>query len=239
MDIIKNKMSIDVYNLKKSYPDFKLYIEEFHACENEIIGLVGNNGAGKTTFLRLILDLLLPDSGEIYSDNQSINLSDHWKEYTGSFLDEDFLIQFLTPVEFFEFIGKIYRIPRKLLEERISYLNGFIKIDLNTKKLIRDLSTGNKYKIGISSALITDPKIIVLDEPFNYLDPTSQNCLSSILRHYQKDKKGCILISSHDLMHIAELCTRILIIDNGLIIKEIKNLSSEVTTKELKDHFMI
>jgi len=232
-------MRLDIYNLEKKYDDFTLKVKEFHSKDDEIIGLVGNNGAGKTTFLRLVLDLVLPEKGELFSNEKSINLSEHWKEYTGSFLDEDFLIQFLTPMEFFRFIGKSYDISDNTLTERILSYGGFLNFDLNKKKYIREFSTGNKYKIGIVSALITCPKVVLFDEPFNYLDPKSQNQLVSILKNYNSSENSLIILSSHDLSHVTELCSRIILIENGVFIKDIENLDQEYTYKELKQYFTI
>jgi ABC-2 type transport system ATP-binding protein len=232
-------MRIDIYNLEKKYGDFSLKVGEFHSKDSEIIGLVGNNGAGKTTFLRLVLDLILPDKGELYSNGKSITLSEHWKEYTGSFLDEDFLIQFLTPMELFRFIGEIYEIPEHILQARLGSYNSFLNFDLDRKKFIREYSTGNKYKIGIVSTLITNPKIVLLDEPFNYLDPTSQNHLVSILKNYNSTENAMILLSSHDLSHVTELCSRIILIENGAFIKELENLDQINSFKVLKEYFTI
>jgi ABC-2 type transport system ATP-binding protein len=239
MALTENRIQLDVYNLQKSYKDFTLQIKEFHARNTEIIGLVGNNGAGKTTFLRLLLDLVMPENGEIYSNQISITLSEHWKEYTGSFLDEDFLISFLTPMEFFKFISNVYDITYEELNKRLLKYEQFLNIDLNIKKFIRDFSTGNKVKIGIVSTLITNPRVVVLDEPFNYLDPTSQNYLSLILRNFHKTEDSCIILSSHDLTHISELCTRVIIIDNGQIIKDLRNDSPSQLSMELKEYFMV
>jgi len=230
-------MKLDIYNLEKKYDDFTLKVKEFHSSDNEIIGLVGNNGAGKTTFLRLILDLILPEKGELYSNEKIINLSDHWKEYTGSFLDEDFLIQFLTPIEFIQFIGKVYDLSEHTIIERIMPYNSFLNFDIWNKKYIRDFSTGNKFKIGIVSTLITYPKILIFDEPFNYLDPKSQNQLVSILKNYNSTEKSLIILSSHDLSHVTELCSRIILIEDGVFIKDFLNLDKEKTHKELKLHF--
>ena len=232
-------MRLDIYNLEKKYDDFILRVDEFHANDFEIIGLVGNNGAGKTTFLKLLLDLILPEKGELYSDEKSLTLSEHWKEYTGSFLDEDFLIQFLTPMEFFKFIGDIYNIPKSILNTRLLSYKRFLNFDLDKWKFIREYSTGNKYKIGIVSTLITNPKIVILDEPFNYLDPTSQNQLLSILKNYNSIEKAMILLSSHNLSHLTELCSRIILIENGVFVKDITNMNQENTYKELKEYFTI
>jgi ABC-2 type transport system ATP-binding protein len=232
-------MNLDIYKLEKKFDNFILKVEEFHSTDLEIIGLVGNNGAGKTTFLKLLLDLMLPDSGKVLSNGKSITLSEHWKEYTGSFLDEDFLIQFLTPIEFFRFIGDIYKISEECLKTRLLSFHDFFDFDIYEGKYIRDYSIGSKYKIGIVSTLITNPQIVVFDEPFNFLDPTSQNRLVEILKKYCSNKKVMILISSHDLGHITELCSRIIIIKNGIFVKDIKNEDKDWSYKELKEYFMI
>ncbi|HUX97575.1 MAG TPA: ABC transporter ATP-binding protein [Bacteroidales bacterium] len=232
-------MRLDIYNLGKRYNDFFLNIKDFHTEDSEIIGIVGNNGAGKTTFLKLVLDLILPETGEVYSNGVRITLSEHWKEYTGSFLDEDFLIQFLTPIEFFRFIGGIYNIPDDLLKTRLISFSNFLNFDIDKKKYIREYSTGNKYKIGIVSTLITNPKVVIFDEPFNYLDPKSQNQLVEIFKNYNSFEKALILLSSHDLSHLTELCSRIILIENGVFIKDIENLNQANTYEELKEYFTI
>jgi ABC-2 type transport system ATP-binding protein len=239
MGLTLSRMKLDINNLEKRYDNFLLKIEEFHTKDSEIIGLIGNNGAGKTTFLKLLLDLILPEKGEIFSNNKSITLSEHWKEYTGSFLDEDFLIQFLTPREYFNFIGDLYRIPNDVLKLRLLRFGQFLRFDITTKKYIREYSTGNKYKIGIVSTLITNPKIVILDEPFNYLDPTSQNQLVTILKDYNSNENALILLSSHDLSHITEICSRIIIIENGVFLNDIENSDHQNTFKVLKEHFAI
>ena len=232
-------MGIDIFNLRKKYDDFTLKIEEFHSKDTEIIGLVGNNGAGKTTFLRLLLDLILPEEGTVYSNGKSVRFSEHWKEYTGSFLDEDFLIQFLTPLEFFNFVIKVYNIPEETFRFRLHFFEDFLNLNLYSKKYIREYSTGNKYKIGIVSTLLTKPKIVIFDEPFNYLDPTSQNQLVFILKQYALSENALILLSSHDLSHVSELCSRIILIDNGAFVKDIINKQQETTFSELKEYFSI
>jgi|WetSurMetagenome_2_1015567.scaffolds.fasta_scaffold76911_2 ABC-2 type transport system ATP-binding protein len=230
-------MEIDIYNLQKKYQGFVLNIKEFHSENSEIIGLAGNNGAGKTTFLKLLLDLILPDCGEIFSNKKLITRSEHWKNYTGSFIDDDFLVQFLTPKEFFSLIGDIYKISKNILKSRISLYTDFLNFDLNQKKYIREYSTGNKYKIGIVSTLITKPEVVIFDEPFNYLDPTSQIQLVSILRRYNSDENALIILSSHDLSHLTEICSRIILIENGAFIKDINNSDSKITYEELKGYF--
>lgn len=237
MDSIKNSMQIKIEKLKKRYHNFLLRVDELTIDSPEIVGIIGNNGAGKTTLLKLILDLIKSDLGTVFSDNIPVMLSDHWKNYTGSFLDEDFLIQFLTPIEFYYFIGKVYKISTEEIDKEILKYADFLNFDVYSKKYIRDYSIGNKYKIGIVSTLLIKPKILIFDEPFNYLDPKAQNQLVKILRGQSENDNVIVIISSHDLEHIAELCTRVLYIENGVILNDIGNIDKEITRKKLRGYF--
>ncbi len=231
-------MKIEVTNLKKIYnKELKLNIESLTINSGEIFGLVGNNGAGKTTFFRLILDLIKADSGIVLSDNNPVNESLKWKEYTGSFLDSGFLIEFLTPEEYFYFVCELYNITRNDASERLKVFENFFNGEILGKKgkYIRDFSRGNQQKIGIASALITHPKMLILDEPFNGLDPTSQIILKEMLKEFNKSAGATILISSHDLTHISETCTRIALLEKGKIIKDIP--ANDNALAELLDYF--
>jgi len=200
----------------------------------EIFGLVGNNGAGKTTLLRLMLDLLKPERGKVLSKTMQVYQSEHWKKYTGSFIDNNFLIEFLTSEEYFDFIGSIYGVEPSILKLRLeafgTFMNGEI---MGNKKLIRSLSSGNKQKVGIVGAMISEPEILILDEPFNFLDPSSQISLKHILRRYYERKTQTIIISSHNLNHISDLCTRIALMEKGRIIKDCYNNSAAIKEIEL------
>lgn len=217
---------IRIYGIKKSYFNKNvLDISKLKINRGEIVGMVGNNGAGKTTLFRLILDLICPDKGDIWLDNILVSKSENWKNFTGSYLDESFLIDYLTPEEFFSFIGNIYHYS---MDEINVKLNSFCEFYNNEileqgRKYIRDFSAGNKQKIGISTALIIDPKILILDEPFNHLDPSSQIILKRILLEANQILKTTILISSHNLNHVSEICTRIIVLNKGRIVKDCIN----------------
>ena len=166
---------IEVKDLTKTYNEtVVLNIPELKIKKGESFGLVGNNGAGKTTFFRLILDLIKANKGEVYSQEEDVKKTTNWKTYTGSYLDEGFLIDFLTPEEYFDFIGSVNNRSKgdikNFLEQFEDIFNGEI---LGKEKYIRELSRGNKQKVGIAAALISDPDILVLDEPFSSLDPTT------------------------------------------------------------------
>jgi len=230
---------IQVNNLIKAYNGtVVLNIPELKIEKGESFGLVGNNGAGKTTFFRLILDLIKANKGEVLSQGIDVKKTTDWKIYTGSYLDENFLIDFLTPEEYFDFIGSINNLSKgdvkKFLDQFEDFFNGEI---LGKKKYIREFSRGNKQKIGIAAALISDPEILVLDEPFASLDPTTQIRLKKLLKELKTEKNVTMLISSHDLNHVTEVCERIVVLDKGTIIHDIKTGSD--TLKELESYFAV
>jgi len=228
---------IEFNNLKKVYGGKSaLSVDRLTVRPNECIGLVGNNGAGKTTMLSLILDLIKATDGYVTSMGNKVNENDDWKEYTGSYLNEGFLIPFLTPMEYFEFIGSLHGMNK---EDVVTFLNeasGFFSEDITVKKYIRDLSAGNKNKVGILAAMMWKPGLLILDEPFSNLDPTSQSWLKNRLKKLNNERVTMI-ISSHDLNHISEISSRILLLENGILIKDIS--SGEGTLKELERYFSV
>ena len=231
---------ITIKNLVKKYNQkVVLNIHDLYLAKGEITGLVGNNGAGKTTLFRLILDLIQADQGEVLSRQWVVSKTENWKEYTGSYLDEGFLIDFLMPEEFFYFIGNIYGITRQNMDEKLEMFQSFFNDEVlgQGKKFIRDFSKGNKQKIGIASALLTDPEMLILDEPFTSLDPSSQMILKRILIQYNTRTGATIFISSHDLNHVNDICQRILLLEKGIILRDIQNNGSALI--ELKEYFSV
>lgn len=230
---------IQVHNLKKVYNGTTvLNINNLEIAKGESFGLVGNNGAGKTTFFSLLLDLIQPSNGYITSNNIKIHESEGWKPFTAAFLDESFLIGYLTPEEYFYFIGELRGQNKAdvdaLLKEHEDFFNGEI---LNNKKYLRDLSKGNQKKVGIIATLIGKPQVIILDEPFANLDPTTQFRLKKIIKDLADNKDVTILVSSHDLMHTTEVSDRIVAMHKGEIVKDIR--TSAETLKELEEFFAV
>ncbi len=230
---------IQLTNLSKKYNDIVvLDIESLIIPTGESFGLVGNNGAGKTTMFRLILDLTEPASGEVLIDDQPIARRDEWKTYVGSFLDEGFLIDYLTPDEYFSFVGKLYGKSEgdivAFIEKMADFFNGEVA---GNKKLIRELSKGNQKKTGIAAALLCNPKILILDEPFTALDPSSQIRLKRLLNELQETQNMTMLISSHDLNHVTEVCKRTVVLEKGKIVRDIATSSD--TLKELESYFAV
>jgi ABC-2 type transport system ATP-binding protein len=230
---------ITVHNLTKSYSGTTvLNIPELIINKAESFGLVGNNGAGKTTFFRLILDLIRADAGTIMSGEIDVKKSNNWKFYTGSYLDQRFIIDFLTPEEYFDFLASVFGISKGDQEKFYENFSDFFNDEvLGKKKYIRDFSHGNKQKIGIAAALMAKPEVLILDEPFNGLDPSTQIRLINILNKQKAENEVTLLISSHDLRHVTEVCGRIAILEKGLIIHDLK--TSENTLKELEKYFAV
>jgi len=228
-------MILEVKNLRKVYGDKTVVnIENIQIEQGETVGLVGNNGAGKTTFFRMLLDLIRPTDGEILSKNENVAQGDHWKSYTASFLDEGFLIDYLTPEEYFTFIGSLSNLSIADVSSYLTQYGEFFNNEiLNSGKYIRDFSKGNQVKVGIAAALMQKPEILILDEPFANLDPTTQIRLKNLL----KAQAGSMttFISSHDLNHVTDVCNRIILVEKGQVIKDFK--TDENTLKELESYF--
>ncbi|CCY93992.1 aBC transporter ATP-binding protein [Bacteroides sp. CAG:1076] len=233
-------MDITINQLKKAYGSkVVLDIEQYTIHSGEIIGLVGNNGAGKTTLFRLMLDLLKADEGSVRIGEIEVSSSEQWKEITGAYLDESFLIDYLTPEEYFYFVGRMCNLNRQTVDERLAayerFMNGEV---LGQKKLIRNLSAGNKQKVGILAALLNNPKLIILDEPFNFLDPSSQSALKQLLVTYNQSTGATILVSSHNLNHTIDISTRIALLEHGKLIRDIDNTDGSAGS-ELETYFAI
>lgn len=198
------------------------HIDALTVNDGEILGVVGNNGAGKTTLFRLILDLLKSDEGEVALNGINPAKSEDWKDFTGAYIDEGFLINYLTPAEYFNFVGKICGIPSDEMTARVEAYRHFLTSEtLDTKKLIRNLSAGNKQKVGIVSVLTREPGIVLLDEPFNYLDPSGQIQLKHLLTDYNQRTGATIIVSSHNLQHTAEISSRIILLEHGNIVQDL------------------
>lgn len=230
-------MILEITDLKKIYAGRTVVdIERLTINAGETIGVVGNNGAGKTTLFRMLLDLIRPDSGEIRSKGQSVAGSDAWKAYTASFLDEGFLIDYLTPEEYFVFIGSLHQLSVKDVEEYLHQYEEFFNGEIISRgKYIRDFSKGNQNKVGIAAALMQKPELLVLDEPFANLDPTTQIRLKAHLKSIAASQNLTTLISSHDLNHVTDVCTRIILFEKGKVIKDLQ--TNENTLNELEAYF--
>lgn len=228
---------IQVTNLKKQYKQaVVLDIDQLEIPNSECFGLVGNNGAGKTTLFRIMLDLVRATEGRVMIDEEDVSKSEVWKLTTGAFLDEHMLLPYLTPEEYFESLRKIYGLSEGdlalHLEKFTDLFNGEV---LGKQKYIRDLSKGNLKKVGIAAAFMGSPKAVFLDEPFENLDPSSQIRLKKFFVHEKENSQVTLLISSHDLNHVTEICDRIVLLEKGKIIKDLTR--NDQMLSELEAYF--
>ena len=237
-------MTIYIRNIQKTFGEkTAVDIDQFIIHEGEILGPVGNNGAGKSTLFRLILDLIKADRGCVTIEHEGrtvdVSQTEEWKDWTGAYIDDSFIIDYLTPEEYLQFIARISGLSETQLEEELSKYEHFMAGEiLGQKKLIRNLSAGNKQKVGIVAALLMHPSLLILDEPFNFLDPSSQNAIKHLLTDYNRQTGATILVSSHNLNHTVDICPRIALLENGKIIRDIDNHDGSAE-KELESYFDI
>ncbi len=226
-------------NISKKYgKSVVLSIDNLEIPTGQCFGLVGNNGAGKTTYFNILLDLIKPTTGEVINNKIQVNSSEKWKKFTNSFIDDSFLIGYLTPKEYFQFIAELRGINKEdisvFLDKFKEFFNGEV---IEKNNYLRDLSKGVRKKVGIVASLIENPKVIILDEPFANLDPTSQIVLKGIFKELTANKEITLIISSHELNHTIQVCDRIVVLENGKVIKDI--ITSPETLNELEKYFSI
>ncbi|CAA7195740.1 ABC transporter ATP-binding protein [Chryseobacterium potabilaquae] len=228
---------ITINKLSKTYGVATvLQIENLEISKGETFGLVGNNGAGKTTLFSLMLDLIQATTGFVSIDGIKVNESEAWKSKVSAFVDDTFLIGYLTPEEYFYFIGELRGQNKASVDEFLiqfhDLFNGEI---LNSGKYVRDLSKGNQKKVGIVGAILGSPEIIILDEPFANLDPSTQIKLKNLIKELSKQDGVTFLISSHDLSHTTEVCNRIVVVNKGQLVKDIQ--TNPETLRDLEQYF--
>jgi len=228
---------ITVKNLSKKYSgQTVLEILALEVPKGQKFGLVGNNGAGKTTLFSLLLDLIEASTGNVTINQIDVQKSEEWKPYTAAFIDESYLIGYLTVEEYYYFLGNLRGVSMEEINIWVQdfepFFNGEI---LGQKKYLRDLSKGNQKKAGIVGTLIGKPELVILDEPFANLDPTTQIRLKKLIREEAEKHGTTFLISSHDLTHATEVCDRIVLMEKGLAILDIE--TTPETLKELESYF--
>lgn len=228
---------IHVSTLSKVYgKQTVLDIESLEIPQGQSFGLVGNNGAGKTTLFSLLLDLIKPSTGEIRNQDIVVQQSEGWKPFTSAFIDESFLIGYLTPEEYFYFIGELRGASKADVNALLSGFTDFFHGEiLGQRKYLRDLSKGNQKKVGIVASFIGNPRVVILDEPFANLDPTTQIRLKKIIKELAANREVTVLVSSHDLMHVTEVCERIVVLEKGKVVRDIQ--TTPETLKELEQFF--
>lgn len=228
---------IHTNNLQKSYNGtVVLDLPDFTINNGEVFGLVGNNGAGKTTFFSLVLDLIRASKGNVSINGIAVANSEAWKELTGAYIDESFTIGYLTPDEYFNFIGELREMNANDIDDFLFNFKAFFNDEImGKKKFIRDLSKGNQKKVGVVGALMGKPELVILDEPFANLDPSSQFKLRKIIKEFASEHGKTFLISSHNLENITDVCGRIAILEKGKVVKDVQK--TDTTLAELEEFF--
>jgi len=221
---------IAVSDLSKSYGDFQALVSVSCTCEaGQIYGIVGHNGAGKTTFLKIIAGLLKPTSGSLYiNDIDAVAHPDALKQSLGYLSEESRLYENMNALEYLRFFGEIYGINRKDVDSRARELFGQLSLDPGQKKL-GELSKGMKRKVAIARTLLHDPALLIYDEPSSGLDPMTSRFIIDYLKKLKKMGKT-ILLSAHNLYQIEEICDRVMILKQG-------NVVIDGPMDEIREHF--
>jgi len=232
--------SIIVENLSKNYSENKAVENiSFKIAENEIVGLLGPNGCGKTTTIAMILGLLKPSKGEILIDGMNIEKNRikllHKMNFISPYIE---LPKKLTVKENLIVYARLYSV--KNINERISYLSETLRLNDFLNKKTGELSSGQKNRISLAKALINNPSILLLDEPTASLDPETGDFVRTFLENYKKEKKISILLASHNMSEIERLCTSVLMMKEGKIIDKgtPKELIEKHGRKNLEEVFL-
>tara|TARA_B110000196_G_scaffold274438_1_gene251375 strand:+ start:240 stop:974 length:735 start_codon:yes stop_codon:yes gene_type:complete len=210
--------SIEVINLSKSYKLKKVVKNiSFKINENEIVGLLGPNGCGKTTTIAMILGLLKPSSGQVIIngmdiENHRISLL-HKMNFISPYIE---LPKKLTVKQNLIVYGKLYSVQN--LNERIDFLSNKLRLDEFLNSVTGELSSGQKNRVSLAKALINDPTVLLLDEPTASLDPETGHFIRTFLENYKKEKKISVLLASHNMSEVKRLCNSVLMMKDGVII---------------------
>jgi ABC-2 type transport system ATP-binding protein len=210
--------SIEVINLSKSYGNKEAVKNiNFRVNENEIIGLLGPNGCGKTTTIAMILGLLKPSNGKVLVNEKNIENNRisllHKMNFISPYIE---LPKKLTVMQNLIVYGKLYSV--KNLNNKIEYLANKLRLEDFLKKITGELSSGQKNRVSLAKALINDPSVLLLDEPTASLDPETGDFVRTFLENYKKENKISVLLASHNMSEVKRLCDSILMMKDGIII---------------------
>jgi len=211
---------LEIINLSKAY-DAKEAVKDisFKLCQNEIIGILGPNGCGKTTTIGMILGLLKPTNGKVLINGIEIesNRVDLLNElnFISPYIE---LPKKLTVKQNLEVYGRLYDV--KKLRIKIDYLCEKLRLNEFINKITGELSSGQKNRVSLAKSIINDPTVLLLDEPTASLDPETGDFVRSFLEEYQREKKTSILLASHNMSEVERLCSSVLMMNKGTIIDQ-------------------
>lgn len=225
---------LEITNAKMMYGDLVAVDHlSFTIKPGEIFGLLGTNGAGKTTTFRMIMGLLEPTEGTVLYDGQKVGY--HNVNEIGYMIEERSLLTRITVKELMLYFGQLKDMEPKVILERLDYWLKRFDIVAYKDKKIKELSKGNQQKIQFISAIINNPKLLVLDEPFSGLDPINTELFVSVIRDFQKNG-SMVVFSSHQLDHVESFCEKIIVLEKGkaIIEGELKNIKKEFRKKKIR-----
>ena len=234
------KNSIEVINLSKSYKTKNAVNNiNFKINENEIVGLLGPNGCGKTTTIGMILGLLKPTSGQVLINGKNIENNKisilHKMNFISPYIE---LPKKLTVNQNLIVYGKLYNIQN--LNERINFLSEKLRLGDLLDKITGELSSGQKNRVSLAKALINDPTVLLLDEPTAALDPETADFIRTFLEKYKEEKKISILLASHNMDEVKRLCNSVMMMKDGTIVDSgtPENLIKKYGQKNLEEVFL-
>ena len=232
--------SIKVINLKKSYGTKEAVKNiNFEIQENQIIGLLGPNGSGKTTTIGMILGLLKPSSGEVLINGLKLEENQveilHKINFISPYIE---LPKKLTVKQNLIVYGKLYSV--KKINDKIDYLVSKLRLENLLNRVTGELSSGQKNRISLAKAIINDPSVLLLDEPTASLDPETGDFVRTFLENYKREKKVSILLASHNMDEVTRLCTSIMMMKDGLIVDQGRpeDLAKKHGRKNLEEVFL-
>jgi ABC-2 type transport system ATP-binding protein len=231
---------LKVVELSKDYDDKNAVKNiSFEVKQNEIVGILGPNGCGKTTTIGMILGLLKPSKGkvlinEIEIENKRVDLLSNLN-FISPYVE---LPKKLTVRQNLEVYGRLYDV--KKLKTKIEYLSEELRLNEIINKITGELSSGQKNRVGLAKSIINDPMVLLLDEPTASLDPETGDFVRSFLEKYQKKKRASILLASHNMVEVERLCSSVLMMNKGSIIERGKpvELIKKYNRKNMEEVFL-
>jgi len=232
---------IEVENLVKRFgPTVAVNGISFTVHDGEIYGLLGPNGSGKSTTMKILAGILRPTSGRVVVGGVDVAEDPlEVRRIVGYVPETPILYESLTPVEFFNFVGSVRGIPKESLEERVETFVRAFGIEKYLGEMIGSLSFGTKQKVSLIAAMLHDPKVLILDEAMNGLDPKSARILRELLLQFREEGRS-IVFSTHVLALAETICDRVGVIYNGEIIAEgtVEQLKEFAHEESLEDVFL-
>jgi ABC-2 type transport system ATP-binding protein len=234
-----NNPILKTISLSKTYKKDVIGLSDFSLFLNggTVLGLLGPNGSGKSTLINILANIVKRDSGEIYMFNEQINENSyHYKSICGFVLEKPVYIEKLSILEYLEFAGRMYKLPQKLIEQRILELLDIFDLQSKKDSWIENCSKGMKKKVSIATALLHNPQLIILDEPFSDLDFVARGQLKKIIIKAKKSGKT-LLIASHNIQELKSVCEDFAIIKEGTVLfqKSLADIFEEIDENNLEN----